>query len=113
MSNRITVGPDGSGVDLRGDCGRLLAFAREEADRRACPLVVVHGWSLPPVFSCAPTLDPGIGKEMADGLETALREPLGPWEQQYPQLAVDASIGPVTHAVMHHATSPVAVVAHD
>ncbi|KOU22782.1 hypothetical protein ADK51_19265 [Streptomyces sp. WM6368] len=27
--------------------------------------------------------------------------------------AVGARIGPLTHAVMHHATSPVAVVAHD
>ncbi|MGW6612002.1 universal stress protein [Streptomyces erythrochromogenes] len=135
------------GVDLRSNCDRLLAFACEEADRRARPLVVVHGWSLPPVFSYAPALDPGIKKEMADGLETTLRELLSPWERKYPQLTVDARvvvgqpaiqildassgaalvvvgrrirrpalgarIGPITHAVMHHATSPVAVVAHD
>ncbi|MFE3579347.1 universal stress protein [Streptomyces vinaceus] len=141
------AGPVVLGVDLRSNCDRLLAFACEEADRRSCPLVVVHGWSLPPVFSYAPALDPGVEKEMADGLETTLRELLSPWEQKYPQLAVDARvvigqpaiqildaasgaalvvvgrrthrpalgsrIGPVTHAVMHHATSPVAVVAHD
>ncbi|MFD9366588.1 universal stress protein [Streptomyces sp. NPDC060020] len=135
------------GLDLRSNCDRLLAFACEEADRRSCPLVVVHGWSLPPVFSYAPALDPGVEKEMADGLEATLRELLGPWERKYPQLAVEARIvigqaaiqildaaagaalvvvgrrirrpavgariGPVTHAVMHHATSPVAVVAHD
>ncbi|AWZ09979.1 universal stress protein [Streptomyces sp. ICC1] len=141
------AGPVVLGVDLRSNCDRLLAFACEEADRRACPLVVVHGWSLPPVFSYAPALDPGVEKEMADGLETTLRELLNPWTQMYPQLAVDARvvigrpaiqildaasgaalvvvgrrirrpalgarIGPIAHAVMHHATSPVAVVAHD
>lgn len=141
------AGPVVLGVDLRSNCDRLLAFACEEADRRACPLVVVHGWSLPPVFSYAPALDPGVEQEMTDGLETTLRELLSPWEQKYPQLAVDARIvigqpavqildaasgaalvvvgrrirrpalgariGPITHAVMHHATSPVAVVAHD
>ncbi|MET3984478.1 universal stress protein [Streptomyces sp. PvR034] len=135
------------GVDLRSDCDRLLAFACEEAGRRACPLVVVHGWSLPPVFSYAPALDPGVTREMADGLENTLRELLTPWERKYPRLVVDARIvvgqpavqildaasdaalvvvgrrihrpalgariGPITHAVMHHATSPVAVVAHD
>ncbi|MFE2547385.1 universal stress protein [Streptomyces sp. NPDC059355] len=140
------TGPVVLGVDLRSNCDRLLAFACEEADRRACPLLVVHGWSLPPVFSCAPDLDPGVEKEMADGLEDTLRELLSPWEEKYPQLAVDARIvigqpaiqildaasgaalvvvgrrirrpalgariGPITHAVMHHATSPVAVVAH-
>ncbi|WP_030758243.1 MULTISPECIES: universal stress protein [unclassified Streptomyces] len=141
------AGPVVLGVDLRSNCDRLLAFACEEADRRACPLVVVHGWSLPPVFSYAPVLDPGVEKEMADGLETTLSELLRPWEKKYPRLALDARIvlgqpaiqildaasgaalvvvgrrirrpalgariGPITHAVMHHATSPVAVVAHD
>ncbi|WP_030861571.1 universal stress protein [Streptomyces sp. NRRL F-2747] len=141
------AGPVVLGVDPHSNCDRLLAFACEEADRRSCPLVVVHAWSLPPVFSCAPSLDPGVGKEMANGLEATLRELLSPWAQKYPQLAVDARvvigqpaiqildagsgaallvvgrrirrpvpgarIGPITHAVMHHATSPVAVVAHD
>ncbi|MEV6579738.1 universal stress protein [Streptomyces sp. NPDC051582] len=141
------AGPVVLGVDLRSNCDRLFAFACEEADRRACPLVVVHGWSLPPVFSYAPHLDPGVAREMADGLETTLRGLLRPWEQKYPRLAVDARvvigqpaiqildaasgaalvvvgrrnrrpalggrIGPITHAVMHHATSPVAIVAHD
>ncbi|WP_328619357.1 universal stress protein [Streptomyces sp. NBC_00354] len=145
--NSDDAGPVVLGVDLRSNCGRLLAFAYEEADRRACPLVVVHGWSLPPVFSYAPVLDPGVEKEMADGLETTLPELPSPWERKYPRLAVDARvvigqpaihildavsgaalvvvgrrirrpalgarIGPITHAAMHHATSPVAVVAHN
>ncbi|MDK9495975.1 universal stress protein [Streptomyces katrae] len=135
------------GVDLRSNCDRLLAFACEEADRRSCRLVVIHGWSPPPVLSYAPSLDPGVEAEIANGLKATLQELLSPWEQKYPQLAVDARtvigqpaiqildaavgaalvvvgrrirrsalgtrIGPITHAVMHHATSPVAVVAHD
>ncbi|MFJ5806553.1 universal stress protein [Streptomyces sp. NPDC093093] len=141
------AGPVVLGVDLRSNCDRLLAFACEEADRRACPLVVVHGWSLPPVFSYAPVLDPGVVKEMADVLQARLGELLSPWVQKYPQLAIDARpvlgqpaiqvldaasdaalvvvgrrirrsalgphIGPITHAVMHHAIAPVAIVAHD
>ncbi|WP_405982159.1 universal stress protein [Streptomyces sp. NBC_00158] len=135
------------GVDLRSNCDRLLAFVSEEADRRACPLVVIHGWSPPPILSYAPALDPGVEAEIANGLKATLQELLSPWEQKYPQLAVDARtvigqpaiqildaaagaalvvvgrrirrstlgthIGPITHAVMHRATSPVAVVAHD
>ncbi|MFD6968949.1 universal stress protein [Streptomyces sp. NPDC059949] len=140
-------GPVVLGVDLHSDCDRLLAFACEEADLRACPLVVVHGWSPPPILSYAPALDPGVRAEIADGLAATLRELLSPWEEKYPRLAVDARtvigqpaiqildaaagaalvvvgrrirrpalgtrIGPITHAVMHHALSPVAVVAHD
>ncbi len=156
---RVADGPDGPddpgtgsnpevvvGVDIHEACDPVLDFAFEEAERRSCPLVVVHGWSLPPVFSYAPALDPGVQKEMADGLGTTLREVLSPWERKYPRLAVDARvvigqpaiqildaasgaalvvvgrrihrpalgarIGPITHAVMHHATSPVAIVAH-
>ncbi|MFD9517023.1 universal stress protein [Streptomyces sp. NPDC059979] len=139
-------GPVVLGVDLHSDCDRLLAFACEEADLRACPLVVVHGWSPPPILSYAPALDPGVQTEIADGLAATLRELLSPWEEKYPRLAVDARtvigqpaiqildaaagaalvvvgrrirrpalgtrIGPITHAVMHHALSPVAVVAH-
>ncbi|MFJ8160079.1 universal stress protein [Streptomyces sp. NPDC096136] len=140
-------GPVVLAVDLRSNCDRLFAFACEEAHRRSCPLVVVHGWSPPPVLSYAPALDPGVGQEIADGLEATLRELLSPWRSKYPRLAIDprpvigrpavqileaatdaeivvvgrrvrraalgSHIGPITHAVMHHATSPVAVVAHD
>ncbi|MCB5163857.1 universal stress protein [Streptomyces bambusae] len=139
-------GPVVLGVDLHSDCERLLGFACEEADRHACPLVVVHGWSPPPILSYAPALDPGVQAEMGHGLETTLRELLAPWRQKYPQLTVDARtaigqpaiqildaasdaalvvvgrrirhsgvgthIGAITHAVMHHADAPVAVVAH-
>ncbi|MEW1636893.1 universal stress protein [Streptomyces sp. NPDC093801] len=140
-------GPVVLAVDLRSTCDRLIAFACEEAHRRSCPLVVVHGWSPPPVLAYAPALDPGVGQEIADGLEAGLRDLLSPWRLKYPRLAVDsravigqpavqileaaqgaalvvvgrrirraalgAHIGPITHAVMHHATCPVAVVAHD
>ncbi|MER7467289.1 universal stress protein [Streptomyces sp. NPDC097981] len=147
-----TAGHEGEGgpvvlaVDLRSNCDRLFAFACEEAHRRSCPLVVIHGWSPPPMFSYAPALDPGVEGEIASGMEATLRELLSPWQLKYPRLTVDARavigqpavqileaasgaalvvvgrrtrhsslgthVGPITHAVMHHATSPVAVVAH-
>ncbi|WP_174250389.1 universal stress protein [Streptomyces globosus] len=140
-------GPVVLGVDLRSNCDRLFAFACEEAERRSCPLVVIHGWSPPPMFAYAPALDPGVEGEIAEGLEATLRGMLGPWRLKYPRLAVDSRavigqpavqileaasgaalvvvgrrirrlalgthIGPITHAVMHHAAAPVAVVAHD
>ncbi|MFJ3921775.1 universal stress protein [Streptomyces sp. NPDC090022] len=140
-------GPVVLGVDLSSNCDRLFAFSCDEAHRRSCPLVVIHGWSPPPMFSYAPSLDPGVEEEIANGFEATLRELLEPWRSKYPQLEVDsravvgqpavqileaasgaalvvvgrrirrsalgAHIGPLTHAVMHHATSPVAVVAHD
>ncbi|MBP0938317.1 universal stress protein [Streptomyces goshikiensis] len=141
------TGPVVLGVDPHSDCGRLFSFACEEADRRACPLVVVHGWSPPPILSYAPALDPGVQAEIADGLAATLRALLSPWEEKYPRLTIDARtvigqaaiqildasagaalvvvgrrirrsalgarVGPITHAVIHHARSPVAVVAHD
>ncbi|MFJ6934418.1 universal stress protein [Streptomyces sp. NPDC101132] len=139
-------GPVVLGVDLRSNCDRLFAFACEEAQRRSRPLVVIHGWSPPPMLSYAPALDPGVEEEIADGLVATLRGLLDPWRLKYPRLDVDsravigspavqileaasgaalvvvgrrirrsalgAHIGPITHAVMHHATAPVAVVAH-
>ncbi|NXY93012.1 universal stress protein [Streptomyces sp. BR123] len=140
-------GPVVVGVDLRSNCDRLFAFACEEAHLRSCPLVVIHGWSPPPMLAYVPTLDPGVEEEIADRLEARLRELLSPWARKYPRLVIDSRavigqpavqileaasgaalvvvgrrirrsalgthIGPLTHAVMHHATSPVAVVAHD
>ncbi|MFE1409381.1 universal stress protein [Streptomyces sp. NPDC058746] len=143
----VEDGPVVLAVDLRSTCDRLIAFACEEAHRRSCPLVVIHGWSPPPVSAYAPAFDPGVEREIADGLQATLLERLSPWQLKYPRLTVDARavigrpagqileaasgaalvvvgrrirrsalgthIGPITHAVMHHAASPVAVVAHD
>ncbi|MFB6612668.1 universal stress protein [Streptomyces sp. NPDC085524] len=140
-------GPVVVGVDIHQPCDKLLAFAFEEAAHRRCPLVIIHGWSPPPILSYAPTLDPGVQQEMAHGITTALDEMISPWHEKYPALQVDSRatvgqsaiqildaasaaalvvvgrrirhsafgthIGPVTHAVMHHAVAPVAVVAHE
>ncbi|MEV7414536.1 universal stress protein [Streptomyces sp. NPDC089919] len=85
-------GPVVLGLDVRGHCDRLLAFACEEADRRGCPLVVVHAWSPPPVFSYAPALDPGVLREISDGLGATLRDALAPWAEKYPALTIDPRI---------------------
>ncbi|MET9881831.1 universal stress protein [Streptomyces sp. NPDC006430] len=140
-------GPVVAGLDVGRPCDRLLAFAFEEAARRDGRLIVVHGWSLPPILSYAPALDPGVYAEMEHGIDTALDEILSPWREKFPSVTVEprltigqaaiqildaasgaalvvvgrrirhtalgTHIGPITHAVMHHATSPVAVVAHD
>ncbi|WP_405714232.1 universal stress protein [Streptomyces xanthophaeus] len=140
-------GPIVVGVDIHRPGDELLAFAFEEASHRRCPLVIIHGWSPPPVLSYAPALDPGVLQEMANGITTTMDEMIRPWHEKYPSLRVDSRatlgqpaiqildaasaaalvvvgrrvrrsafgthIGPVTHAVMHHAVSPVAVIAHE
>ncbi|WP_405833418.1 universal stress protein [Streptomyces sp. NBC_00105] len=140
-------GPVVVGVDIHQPCDKLLAFAFEEASYRRCPLVIIHGWSPPPILSYAPALDPGVQQEMAHGITTTLDEMISPWHEKYPSLQVDSRatigqpaiqildaastaalvvvgrrirhsafgthIGPITHAVMHHAVAPVAVIAHE
>ncbi|MGW7456351.1 universal stress protein [Streptomyces sp. NPDC054797] len=140
-------GPVVVGVDIHQPCDKLLAFAFEEASFRRCPLVIVHGWSPPPILSYAPALDPGIHQEMARGITSTLDEMVRPWRDKYPAAQVDSKatigqsaiqildaasaaalvvvgrrirhsafgthIGPIAHAVIHHAVSPVAVIAHD
>ncbi|MCX5126923.1 universal stress protein [Streptomyces sp. NBC_00347] len=140
-------GPVVAGVDIHQPCDRLLAFAFEEASHRDCPVIVVHGWSPPPILSYAPLLDPGVQSEMAHGIAQAMDEILNPWRGKFPSVRVEprvtigqaaiqildaatgaalvivgrrirhsaygTHIGPIAHAVMHHAASPVAVVAHE
>ncbi|MEU5896594.1 MULTISPECIES: universal stress protein [unclassified Streptomyces] len=134
------------GLDIRSEDETVIAFAFEEARRRAARLTVVQGRHLPYsyVHSMAAGYDPfeDITREWAAELTEALR----PWRDKYPDVEVtevsrlgspadhlvdashDASlvvvgrrvrrnplgvhIGAVAHAVMHHATAPVAVVAH-
>ncbi|WP_371645671.1 MULTISPECIES: hypothetical protein [unclassified Streptomyces] len=92
MSNRITVGLDGTDPgSTAADRAQYGPFDVPLADRRTCPLVVVRGWSLPPVCDTALVV---VGRRTG-------RSALGP------------RTGPITHAAMHHATPPVAVVAHD
>ncbi|MFD5484890.1 universal stress protein [Streptomyces virginiae] len=140
-------GPVVVGVDIHQPSDKLLAFAFEEASHRNCPLVIIHGWSPPPILSYAPALDPGVQQEMAHGITTTLDEMISPWHEKYAALQVDSRatigqpaiqildaastaalvvvgrrirhsafgthIGPITHAVMHHAVAPVAVIAHE
>ncbi|MGW7456279.1 universal stress protein [Streptomyces sp. NPDC054797] len=134
------------GVDISRPCDRLLAFAFEEASRRACTLRVMQSWSAPPVLGYAPPLYPGIGREV-NRISAALHDLLAPWHDKFPSVHLvervtvghpaqellgaeggaclvvvgrrirrsvfGAHIGPVAHALIHHALAPVAVIAHD
>ncbi|MFH8893603.1 universal stress protein [Streptomyces sp. NPDC017949] len=89
MKNHVTVGVDGS-AESRAAAHR----AAQEPVLRQVPLRLVHAVDRP--------LDPGFpGPGRQDVDHWADRPTFG------------ARLGPITHAVMHHATSPVAVVAHD
>ncbi|WP_234524904.1 universal stress protein [Streptomyces sp. MH191] len=134
------------GLDTGSPAGEVLAFAFEEAQRRAARLTVVQGWNLPAsyAYTMAGGYDPR--EDLARAQAGALTEVLLPWRKKYPDVEVDelsrlgspashlidashdaslvvvgrrvrrgpfgVHIGAVTHAVMHHATAPVAVVAH-
>ncbi|MFJ9006173.1 universal stress protein [Streptomyces canus] len=78
------------GLDTGHPHDTVIAFAFEESARRGTSLRVVHGWNLPP-YSASLVV---VGRRIR-------RSPIG------------VHIGSVTHAVLHHATAPVAVVAHD
>ncbi|WP_406186726.1 universal stress protein [Streptomyces sp. NBC_01006] len=114
MSNRITVGLDGSSAG-----SAAAGWAAHEAELRGAALELVHavdraqygpfavplvdGQDRPPVNAddAGPVVlgvdprsncDRHLSFEMADGLETTLRELLSPRERQYPRLAVDGRI---------------------
>ncbi|MFE9255222.1 universal stress protein [Streptomyces sp. NPDC006879] len=85
-------GPVVAGVDVHQSCDRLLSFAFEEASLRRCPLVVVHGWSPPPILSYAPALDPGIQQEMVRGITGTLDQLMSPWQERYPSVKIDRRV---------------------
>ncbi|MGW7456347.1 universal stress protein [Streptomyces sp. NPDC054797] len=135
------------GVDVSHSCDALLAFAFDEAARRACALHVRHSWSMPPLVGYGAAYDPRIHAQLEMSAKASLDDILKPWRDKYP--AVDVSsranagraatelversseaglivvgrrirrssigthIGPVAHAVLHHAQAPVAVIAHE
>lgn len=135
------------GLDSDSPGDAVIAFAFEEARRRAAELHVVQSWHASPysVYTRGSGFEPH--EEFARERAGALTEALRPWRQKYPDVEVvevsrpgsaadlltgasrDASlvvvgrrarrnpfgahIGAVTHAVLHHSTTPVAVVAHD
>ncbi|WP_327265776.1 universal stress protein [Streptomyces sp. NBC_01232] len=135
------------GVDINRPCDALLAFAFEEAARRACALHALHSWSLPPLVGYGAAYDPRVHAQLEMSANASLGDVLGTWQDKYPDVAVisrasaghaanelvarsseaglivvgrrirrssiGAHIGPVTHAVLHHAKAPVAVIAHE
>ncbi|MEU8590053.1 universal stress protein [Streptomyces sp. NPDC048664] len=135
------------GLDVTSPDDSVIAFAFEEADRRARPLQVVHSWNLPSFYAQRLPGGRASCEEMAREQTEALTGVLGPWRLRFPGVEVAAEsrpggaadrlvdtsreaslvvvgrrvrrsalgphIGSVTHAVLHHAAAPVAVVAHD
>ncbi|AKL69521.1 MULTISPECIES: universal stress protein [Streptomyces] len=135
------------GVDTSRPCEALLAFAFEEAARRACALHILHNWSLPPLVGYGAAYDPRVHAQLEMSADASLRDVLAPWQDKYPDVgviarasvghaatelirmgsgadlivvgrrirrsSVGAHIGPVAHAVLHHAKAPVAVIAHE
>ncbi|MFJ1566473.1 universal stress protein [Streptomyces erythrochromogenes] len=135
------------GVDVGQPCDALLAFAFEEAARRACALHVLHSWSLPPLAGYGAAYDPRVHAQLEMSANACLGDVLRPWQDKYPDVdvisrasaghaatelversseaglvvvgrrirrsSIGAHIGPVTHAVLHHAKAPVAVIAHE
>lgn len=129
------------GLDLRDPHDAVIEFAFEAAFRRAAPLRVIHSWS-PSGNDDGGTLDaelrgepagltdalvpwrdkyPGVevteqvvvgaaGSHLADASRDAALVVIG---RRCRPSVVDPRIGPVTHAVLHHAVAPVAVVPHD
>ncbi|WP_406385905.1 universal stress protein [Streptomyces sp. NBC_01618] len=135
------------GIDISRPCDALLAFAFDEASRRACTLRVLHSWMLPPLAGSGYAYNPKVNAQIAQNMDTGLDDMLKPWRDMYPAVSLDeqvkvghaseqileagsgaglivvgrrirqssfgAHIGPITHAILHHSTAPVAVVAHE
>ncbi|MFF4326166.1 universal stress protein [Streptomyces sp. NPDC001591] len=80
------------GVDIHEACDRVLAFAFEEADRRACPLRAVHGWKLPPAYTYAPFADPDNEPDIARSVTHMLDDALLPWQHKFPDVAVNQTV---------------------
>ncbi|WP_405566893.1 universal stress protein [Streptomyces sp. NBC_01167] len=128
------------GVDLRQDAAEVITFAFDAAARRGITLRVVNCWTLPVVYT--QFAGAGANAEVAQRLTDMLvpwrhkypsvdvveQSLFGGPAQQLVQASADAElmvigrqiqhgtmsahVGPVTHAVLHHATAPVAVIPH-
>ncbi|MEU3289414.1 universal stress protein [Streptomyces longwoodensis] len=75
------------GLDLSHPHDKLLEFAFDAASRRAAPLRVVHGWTLPPYSyggDLVPELDDDLARQVRRELSTALR----PWREKFPDVEV-------------------------
>ncbi|MDX2702367.1 universal stress protein [Streptomyces sp. PA03-6a] len=78
------------GLDLDRPHDDLLAFAFDAAARRAAPLRVIHGWTLPPNIHGSGVVLPDLIKASAAERDTALTEALRPWQSKYPEMDVHA-----------------------
>ncbi|WP_445269481.1 universal stress protein [Streptomyces sp. DSM 41634] len=78
------------GVDISRPCDALLAFAFEEAARRACTLHVLHSWSLPPLVGYGAAYDPRVHAQLEMSAEASLRDVLAPWRAKHTDVGVIA-----------------------
>ncbi|MGW2559399.1 universal stress protein [Streptomyces sp. NPDC001514] len=76
------------GVDIHQSCDELLGFAFDEAARRDCALRAVHGWTFTTALGYAPTLDPGVQRDMEREVARTLSGLLMPWRQRFPSVKV-------------------------
>ncbi|MET7481655.1 universal stress protein [Streptomyces sp. NPDC005538] len=128
------------GLDTENPCDAVVEFAFEAARRRAAGLRVVHGWTEPTADGYGAALDAEqLRQELGDvlrpwqdkfpGVEVTAQTAIGGAGRHLVHASLDAAlvvvgserrhasvgghIGPVTHAVLQHASAPVAVVPHD
>ncbi|MFD0033096.1 universal stress protein [Streptomyces sp. NPDC055059] len=90
MTRRITVGLDGKSGSAAAAC-----WAGREAELRAAALDLVHAGQ--------------AAVQILDAAKEASLVTVGGRRRA----SLGTHIGPITSAVMHHASSPVAIVAHD
>ncbi|MFF9981814.1 universal stress protein [Streptomyces erythrochromogenes] len=95
---RIADAPDGPpvasgaevvvGIDIHESCDPVLAFAFEEADRRACALRAVHAWKLPPAYTYVPFFDPENERDIGRSVTHMVDDMLLPWRRKFPGVEV-------------------------
>ncbi|GHA01718.1 universal stress protein [Streptomyces subrutilus] len=107
MANPVTVGLDGSRESVTAAC-----WAAREADLLGTRLERVQVQEEPgrparPLLRVAST---EVQRRWTEGLLHEARDEV---RRLYPDREVTSRIGPITHAVLHHAAAPVAVVAHE
>ncbi|WJV44761.1 universal stress protein [Streptomyces flavofungini] len=128
------------GLDIEHPCDELIEFAFVTAREYGAPLQVVH--ALRPAPPRAARGEPCPGPELLAAQERAVIAALRPWRAKFPEVSVSETVsekraagvlvhaartaslvvvgrkestshlGSVTHALLHHAACPVAVVPH-
>ncbi|MFF3817864.1 universal stress protein [Streptomyces bluensis] len=117
------------GLDTPRPGDELIEFAFEAARHRAARLRVVHAFSVPSAEGAGPRMDllrpwrekfPGVpvtetvgeGRAATALVRASTRASLVVVGRRTRGSRLGTHIGPVTHAVLHHADCPVAVVPH-